>query len=89
MKKVITIILKVFSIGISVCVLAGALSILGFLFAFCVGGELATTVCVFIHKTYFPYIIKATSIFTLIGLIGIYLKKVETCVEKNRDKKVQ
>ena len=75
MKKVTNIILWIFGIGDTLCILAGALSLLGFIVAMFIGGETATQICVFIHKEYFPWVIKFTSIFTGIGLIGMYLGK--------------
>ena len=78
MKKVSNIILWIFGVGVTVCVLAGGLSLLGFIVAMCIGGETATEMCVFIHKEYFPWVIKFTSIFTGIGLIGMYLSKMKS-----------
>lgn len=75
MKKVSNIILWIFGIGVTLCVLAGGLSLLGFIVAMCIGGETATSMCVFIHKEYFPWVIKFTSIFTGFGLLGMYLTR--------------
>lgn len=70
--------LWIFGVGVTVCVLAGALSLIGFLVAFCIGGETAAEICVFIHKEYFPWVIKATSVFTGFGLVGMYLNKTRS-----------
>lgn len=75
MKKVADIMLKIFAIGITVCLFAGGLSLLGYLVALIIGGESATTLCSFIFKTYLPWVIKFTSIFTGVGLIAMYLTK--------------
>ena len=88
MKKVSNIILWIFGIGVTVCVLAGGLSLLGFIVAMCIGGETATEMCVFIHKEYFPWVIKFTSIFTGIGLIGMYLSKMKS-LTVSADKKTE
>ena len=93
MKKVANVVLWIFGIGVTVCVLAGALSLLGFIVALCIGGETATTICVFIHKEYFPWVIMATSVFTGIGLIGMYFNKTRSLSlkaekeEKDEEKK--
>ena len=55
--------------------------------AFCIGGETATEISVFIHKTYFPWVIKFTTIFAAFGLLGMYLKRVKALTVSN-DKKV-
>lgn len=77
MKKASDILLKIFGIGVLLALFAGALSLLGFVIAMFIGGETATAICVFIHKTYFPYVIKFTSVVVGIGLIGMYLSKVK------------
>lgn len=77
MKKISDIILRIFGIGVTVCLFAGAVAILGFIAALIIGGETATQICVFIHKTYFPYVIQITSIFVGLGLIGMYMNKIK------------
>lgn len=82
MKKVIKVIseviLWIFGIGDTCCLFAGAISLIGFIVALCIGGETATEICVFIHKTYFPWVIKFTTVFTGLGLLGMYLTKTQS-----------
>lgn len=80
MKKFTDIILKVFAYGIIACLFAGGLSLVGYIVALIIGGESATVLCLWVFKTYLPWVIKATSIFTLIGLIGMYLSKQKALV---------
>lgn len=75
MKKLSNVLLKIFAIGVLVALFAGALSLLGYLAAFIIGGETATEVCVFIYKKYFPIVIRVCSVSVLFGLIGMYLQK--------------
>ncbi len=82
MKKIGTILLYIFSVGIILCLLAGALSLVGYIAALFIGGEVATQMCVFIHKQYFPIVIKCTSIFAGIGLLGMYLNKIRALTVK-------
>lgn len=74
-KLVTDIILTIFSIGVTLCLFAGGLALVGFLVALCIGGETAANLSVFIHKTYFPWVITFTSVFVAFGLVGMYLKK--------------
>ncbi len=83
MKKVTNVILWIFGIGVTVCLFAGALSLLGFIVALCIGGDTATEISVFIHKTYFPWVIRFTSIFAGLGLIGMYLSKSKALTVSN------
>lgn len=75
MKKASDVLLKIFAYGIIACLFAGGLSLVGYLAALIIGGESATALCLWVFKTYLPWVIKVTSIFTLIGLIGMYLSK--------------
>ena len=92
MKKISDIILKIFAIGVLLCLFAGALSLVGYVAALFIGGETATAMCVFIHKTYFPWVIKFTSVFTGLGLIGMYLTKkkaLTVSTEKAEEEKAE
>ena len=86
MKKVSDILLKIFAYGIIACLFAGGLSLVGYLVALIIGGESATALCLWVFKTYLPWVIKATSIFTLIGLIGMYMGKQKALVATPKKK---
>lgn len=86
MKKLSDILLKIFAYGIIACLFAGGLSLVGYLVALIIGGESATALCLWVFKTYLPWVIKATSIFTLIGLIGMYLSKQKALVATTEKK---
>ena len=86
MKKVSDILLKIFAYGIIACLFAGGLSLVGYLVALIICGESATALCLWVFKTYMPWVIKATSIFTLIGLIGMYLSKQKALVATTEKK---
>lgn len=77
MKKVVDILLWIFGIGMALCLIAGGLAVLGFIVALFVGGDLATEMCLFIHKMYFPYVIQFTSVFVGVGLLGMYLGRLK------------
>lgn len=75
MNKNGNVFLKAFSYGIITCLFAGGFSLVGYLAAMVVGGEEAPKICIWIFKTYLPWVIRITSIFTGIGLLGMYLDK--------------
>ena len=77
MKKISNILLRIFAYGITICLFAGGATFLGYVAALVIGGESATNLCVFLHKTFLPYVIQFTSIFTGIGLVGMYLSRVK------------
>lgn len=73
MKKIADVLLKLFAWGVLITLLIGGLSALGYIIAIILGGETATIMCAFLYKTFFPWVIKITSICTGIGLLGMYL----------------
>lgn len=73
MKKLADVLLKIFAYGIIACLFAGGLSLPGYLVGLVIGGESATALCAWVFKTYLPWVIKATGVFTGIGLLGMYL----------------
>ena len=75
MKKFTDIMLTVFSYGIIACLFAGGLSLVGYIAALFIGGESATALCAWVFKTYLPWVIKASSVVTGIGLLGMYLSR--------------
>ena len=89
MKKFSDILLRIFAVGVLLTLLTGALTLIGYIVAMIIGGEIATEMCVFIHKTFFPYVIRVTSVVVGIGLVGMYLSKIkalsitETSDERN------
>lgn len=87
MKKSANIALWIFAVGATLCLFAGALAFFGFIAAFVIGGDTATKICVFIHKQYFPYVIVATSVSALFGLLGMYLKNVKALSLKKEENK--
>ncbi len=86
MKKLSDILLKIFAYGIIACLFAGGLSLIGYLVGLVIGGESATSLCAWVFKTYLPWVIKATSVFTGIGLIGMYLSKQKALTVSNEKK---
>lgn len=89
MKRCSNILLTIFAIGILICLFAGGLSLLGYIIAMVIGGENAVNLCTFIFKSYLPWVIRFTSIFSGIGLLGMYFSKIKALAietEKEDDK---
>lgn len=75
MKKFINVLNTIFAYGIIACLFAGGLSLVGYIVGLMIGGETATALCLWVFKTYLPWVIKATSVITGIGLVSMYLSK--------------
>lgn len=85
MKKISNILLRIFAYGITICLFAGGATFLGYVAALVIGGENATNLCVFLHKTFLPYVIQFTSIFTGIGLVGMYFSRIKALSISNEN----
>ncbi|HEY8462986.1 MAG TPA: hypothetical protein VIM29_03040 [Bacillota bacterium] len=86
MKKINEVLYKLFGWGIYISLVAGGLAFFGFLLGIIIGGASATQLAVFLHKQYFPIIIKIASITIGLGLVGMYLNK-EQALSLVTDKK--
>lgn len=71
-KKISNVLRVIFGYGIMICLFAGGLTFFGYLAALCIGGEAAAAICDFIYNTIIPYIIKASTILVLLGLVTMY-----------------
>lgn len=56
---------------------AGFLPLIPFVIAIIVGGEFGETVSVFLYKEYYPWVIIVGSIAVVVGLIAMYIGKLE------------
>ena len=88
-KKISAVLKKIFGYGIMICLFAGGLTFFGYLAALVIGGETATVICTVIYKTIIPYIIKASTILILLGLVAMYLngEMALTTAKKKTEKK--
>ena len=87
-KKISKVLKTVFGAGIMVCLFAGGLTIFGYMAALIIGGETATAICTVIYKGIIPYIIKASTILILLGLVAMYLNgEMALTTAKNKEKK--
>ena len=85
-KKISSVLRIVFGYGIFICVFAGGLTFFGYLVALCVGGNMAQGICDFIYKSFFPVIIKVSTILVILGLVVMYLNG-EMALTASADKK--
>lgn len=76
-KKIFNALNKIYGILMTVSFFAGLLPLFAFLFSLIVGGSLAETISVFLHKQYYPWVIVIGSIAIVIGCIAMYVGKLE------------
>lgn len=86
-KKIAAVLKTIFGYGIMICLFAGGLTFFGYVAALIIGGETATAICVFIYKTIIPYIIKASTVLVLLGLVAMYLNGEMALTAEKKAKK--
>lgn len=73
LKKLSQILRTIFGYGIVICLFTGGITFFGYITALCLGGNTASLICEFIYKTFFPILIKASTILMLLGIVAMYL----------------
>ena len=86
MKKISGILKTIFGYGIMICLFLGGFSFFGYVAALFIGGDVASAICEFIYKSFYPVIIKASVILVLLGLIAMYLNG-ETALTADKKKR--
>ncbi len=64
-KKIASVLEWIIGIALALCLFLGGLGFFGFVAAFCVGGDTAAEICNFLSKTYYVWLIKASTITVL------------------------
>ena len=82
-KKLYNIFNKIYGILMPVSFFAGVLPLIPFIVAIIIGGEAGEAISVFLYKQYYPWVIIAGSVAIVIGLIGMYIGKIEGLSVKN------
>jgi len=82
-KKIFDILNKIYGILMTVSFFAGLLPLFPFIFSLAVGGTLAQNISVFLYEQYYPWIIIIGSIAIVIGLIAMYVGKMESLSVKS------
>lgn len=82
-QKIYKILSKVYGITMSVAFWGGLLPLVPFIVAICIGGTTGESISLFLYKQYYPWIIALASIAVIIGLIAMYVGKVEALSTKS------
>jgi hypothetical protein len=66
---------------------AGILPLLPFLIAIIIGGDTGASISNFLYKDFYPWVIMVGSVAILVGLVAMYVGKVESLSVKKSKKK--
>lgn len=73
LKKISDVCKLIFGYSIMITLFLGGLTLIGYVLALIIGGEVAATICTVIYKKIFKVLIYATSVTVLFGLFAMYL----------------
>ncbi len=76
-KKLYNILQKVYGILMTISFFGGILPLIPFIIAIIIGGEWGEKISNFLYKDFYPWVIILGSIAILIGLVAMYLGKLE------------
>jgi len=76
-KMLFNILNKVYGYLMFTSFFAGVLPLLPFIVAICIGGKTGEAISVFLYKEYYPWVILVGSLALIIGLVAMYLGKLE------------
>lgn len=71
-KKIVSALEWIIGIALACCLFLGGLGFIGFVIAFCTGGDTAAVICEFLSKTYYVYLIKASTITVVLCFVLQY-----------------
>ena len=76
-KRIYDVLNRIYGILMTVSFFAGGLPLIGFVVALIVGGETGANISTFLYKQYYPWVIILGSVAIVVGLIAMYVGKLE------------
>ncbi len=76
-KKIYNVLNTIYGILMSVSFFAGFIPLIPFVIAVVIGGKTGESICLFLQKEYYPWVIILGSGAIIIGLIAMYVGKLE------------
>ena len=76
-EKLYNILHKVYGITMSIAFFGGFIPVIPFIIAIIIGGSTGEAISVFLYKQYYPWVIALASAAIIIGIIAMYIGKLE------------
>ena len=86
-QKIFDTLNKIYGILMTASFFGGFLPVIPFVIAVIIGGETGETIALFLYKQYYPWVILVGSIAILVGLVAMYIGKIEGLSVKSVGKK--
>ena len=71
--KIASVLERIIGVAFSICLFLGGLGFIGFVVAFCTGGDTAAMICAFLSDTYYEYLIYLSTITTVLCFVLQYV----------------
>ena len=76
-KRIYTILNKIYGIMMTISFFAGILPLVPFIIAIIIGGDVGANISNFLYKQFYPWVIVIGSLAVLVGLVAMYVGKME------------
>ena len=76
-KKIYTILNRIYGIMMTISFFAGILPLVPFIVAIIIGGDIGANISIFLYKQFYPWVIVIGSVAIIVGLIAMYVGKME------------
>ena len=86
-QKIFNTLNKIYGILMTASFFGGFLPVIPFVIAVIIGGETGEDIALFLYKQYYPWVILVGSVAIIIGLIAMYIGKIEGLSVKSVGKK--
>ena len=73
-KKIVTVIEYIIGISLSICLFVGGLGFIGYMVAFCLGGDTAVVICDWLSKVFYKVLIVLATSTTLCSFVLLYVR---------------
>lgn len=82
-EKIFKIANTIYGVLMTASFFGGILPLLPFIIALIIGGTTGEAIAVFLYEQYYPWVIMAGSVAIIVGLIAMYIGKLEGLSIKN------
>ena len=73
-QKVSSVLEYIIGVSLLICLFIGGLGFVGYLAAFCIGGDAAMDICAWLYDEFYAFLIKISTYTTLCCFLLMYLK---------------
>ena len=87
MERPVKVMKKIFGYGIMISLFVGAMTCLGYLAAFCIGGDAATAICAFIKNYVIKGVTYISTVMVIFGIVIMYFSGEVALAAKKKTKK--